>query len=459
MFIVIIIGLLFLSLFSIISWANSSNCNIWTYKEDVQNIKNDIKKYKINKSDEITFLGHYGKKPIFIKNDVKHIFICGTTGSGKTVTISNFLETIFNYDYPALIVDGKGDTSNGSLLDYIEKYKKLYPNKKVYIINLNNPKNCDKYNPFLKKEPTVIKDMLISMTDWSEEHYKINTSRYIQKLIYLMQENELSVTMENVIKHLSIEAFKNLSLELQKKKIISKETHLENIKQAESVTKIIEGTIARFSLLIESDIGDILKDSNRGIDIPTALNENAIILFVLNPLTYPEISPLFGRLVTIDAKQGVNSLFHKKFKRTFYIFDELSMYASNELLLLVNLSRSANITSILATQSLSDLDSVNEAFRKQVIESCNNYIIMRQNEPSNVEIWANTIGTRNSMNVTYQIKNNQGATDTTGVGSARRTREYLYHPDVIKNLKTGEAIFISKDTNIHYKLKINKPII
>lgn len=218
MFIVIIIGLLFLSLFSIISWANSSNCNIWTYKEDVRNIKNDIKKYKINKSDEITFLGHYGKKPIFIKNDVKHIFICGTTGSGKTVTISNFLETIFNYDYPALIVDGKGDTSNGSLLDYIEKYKKLYPNKKVYIINLNNPKNCDKYNPFLKKEPTVIKDMLINMTDWSEEHYKINTSRYIQKLIYLMQENELSVTMENVIKHLSIEAFKNLSLELQKKK-------------------------------------------------------------------------------------------------------------------------------------------------------------------------------------------------------------------------------------------------
>ena len=84
---------------------------------------------------------------------------------------------------------------------------------------------------------------------------------------------------------------------------------------------------------------------------------------------------------------------------------------------------------------------------------------MRQNEPSNAEIWANTIGTRNSMNVTYQIKNNQGATDTTGVGSARRTREYLYHPDVIKNLKTGEAIFISKDTNIHYKLKINKPII
>ena len=82
---------------------------------------------------------------------------------------------------------------------------------------------------------------------------------------------------------------------------------------------------------------------------------------------------------------------------------------------------------------------------------------MRQNEPSNAEIWANTIGTRNKMNITYQIKNEQSMTDTTGLGSAKITREYLYHPDIIKNLKLGEAIYVSKDRNVHYKLKINKP--
>lgn len=408
-------------------------------------------------NDKSTFLGLYGKKKIFINNDVKHIFICGTTGSGKTVTLSNFIESVFKYDYPSLIVDGKGDINEGSILDYINKFKKIYPSKKVYVIDLNNPETCDRYNPFYQKNPTIIKDMLICMTDWSEEHYKVNASRYIQKVIYLMQKNNVEITLESVIKHLSLLSFTDLSLRLQKEKIISKEEHLENVKNAENMAKIIEGAMARFALLVESEIGSIFKASKNSIDIPSALNENAIILFILNPLIYPETSPLFGRLITIDAKQGVSSLFHKQFERIFYIFDEISIYASNELLLLVNLSRSANITSILATQSLSDLDSVSESFRKQVIESCNNYIVMRQNEPTNAEIWANTIGTRKSAEVTYQIKNSYQTTDTTGLGSFKISRVYLYHPDVIKSLKMGEAIYISKDNNIHYKVKINKP--
>lgn len=428
--------------------------DIWHYQKDVENITKKPKKVE-SINGESTFLGLYGRKPIFIKNDAKHIFICGTTGSGKTVTLSNFIESVFKYDYPAVIVDGKGDINKGSILDYVSKFKKRYPNKKIYIIDLNKSKTCDKYNPFRAKSPTVIKDMLISMTDWSEEHYKVNASRYIQKVIYLMQENEMQLSFEQIIKHLSVNQFTMLSLNLQKLKKISKQDHLENIQIAESIGKIMDGASARFSLLLESDIGNIFDDN--GVDIPTALNEKAIILFILNPLLYPELSPHFGRLITIDAKQGVHSLFHKGFNRTFYLFDEVSIYASNELLLLVNLARSANITTILATQSLSDLDNVSEYFRKQVIECCNNYIIMRQNEPSNAEIWANTIGTRNKMNVTYQIKNEKSTTDTTGVGSARMTREYLYHPDVIKTLSVGEAIYVNKDINIHYKIKVNKP--
>ena len=446
---------MFILLFKIIFWSKYSGDDIWKYQKEISNIR--MKKQVDVINDKSTFLGLYGKKKIFINNDVKHIFICGTTGSGKTVTLSNFIESVFKYDYPSLIVDGKGDINEGSILDYINKFKKIYPNKKVYVIDLNNPETCDRYNPFYQKNPTIIKDMLIGMTDWSEEHYKVNASRYIQKVIYLMQKNNIEITLESVIKHLSLLYFTDLSLRLQKEKIISKEEHLENVKNAENMAKIIEGAMARFALLVESDIGSIFKASKNSIDIPSALNENAIILFILNPLIYPETSPLFGRLITIDAKQGVSSLFHKQFERIFYIFDEISIYASNELLLLVNLSRSANITSILATQSLSDLDSVSESFRKQVIESCNNYIVMRQNEPTNAEIWANTIGTRKSAEVTYQIKNSYQTTDTTGLGSFKISRVYLYHPDVIKSLKMGEAIYISKDNNIHYKVKINKP--
>ena len=138
--------------------------------------------------------------------------------------------------------------------------------------------------------------------------------------------------------------------------------------------------------------------------------------------------------------------------------DEINTYASPVLIDLVNKSRSANITCILATQSLSDLDyAVNEAFKEQIIENCNNYIVMRQNSSINAEHWANILGTRNAMEVTYQLEQKGLNTAETGFGSARRVREYLYHPDDIKVLKTGQAIVLSKDNFFHSKIIINKP--
>ena len=85
--------------------------------------------------------------------------------------------------------------------------------------------------------------------------------------------------------------------------------------------------------------------------------------------------------------------------------DEINTYATTGLTDLVNKSRSANVTCVLATQSLSDLDFANgEAFKEQIIENCNNYLVMRQNSGVNAEHWANILGTRSTMEVTYQLQ-------------------------------------------------------
>lgn len=450
---IILIGIVFLFLFKVALWWSGHDRNIPTFEDQQAQMKQNDKRNNLitDHQEDSTFIGVNGKHRIYMKDNAKHIFVCGTTGSGKTVTLSNFMNSIFMKDYPALIVDGKGDINSGSILDVIMTFQKIYKSEKmIYIVDMNHPTTCDKYNPFHGKSPTVIKDMLLAMSDWSEEHYKLNASRFIQRTLYLMRENNIPMTFEKIIQSLEIDEFKKLSLALLKVGKLTKEEHLKNTKLAEISVKTIEGAVARFSSLLESDIGCIF--DNRGIDIPTALNQKALILVILNPLIYPELSTLFGRLITIDAKQGVSSLFHKQFKRTFYIFDEVSIYASSELLLLVNLARSANITTILATQSLSDLDNVDIALRKQVIESCNNYLIMRQNEPSNAETWANTIGTKKVMGITYKLDEEMGKP-----GSARPTREYIYHPDEIKTLQMGEALYISKDENNYYKIKVHKP--
>jgi type IV secretory pathway TraG/TraD family ATPase VirD4 len=263
------------------------------------------------------------------------------------------------------------------------------------------------------------------------------------------------VSLESLTKYLPTVNFLKLSKDLAGEEKISKEEHIEDMELSKTSGKIAESAAARFATIKESDLGQIFDSS--GIDIYTALEENAIILFILNPLLYPEMSPLIGNLIIIDSKKAVSNFYQHKKKRIFYILDEINVYASPSLLDLVNKSRSANITCILATQSLSDLDSVTAEFKEQIIENCNNYIVLRQNSSVNAEHWSNVIGTRQTMQATYQIKGGNGEAKSTDLGSLRKTREYIYHPDDIKLLGTGNAIFVSRDKIFHTKLKINKP--
>ncbi|MBQ8514945.1 MAG: type IV secretion system DNA-binding domain-containing protein [Ruminococcus sp.] len=405
-------------------------------------------------SENAALLGYNGRKPVYCADNAKHVFICGTTGSGKTVALSNYMQNCMEKDLPMLIVDGKGDTGTGSILDVLNQLNKRY-RKKIYRIDLTNPERSDTYNPFHNTSPTIAKDMLINMTDWSEEHYKVNAERYLQRLILLLNRAEIPLSFRTIVKYMELERFSQLSMQLTKEKRISKEKHLENLEIAKTSGKVAENSIARFSTIAESELGELFSDS--GIDIATALQEKAIILFILNPLIYPEISPAFGRMILIDSKKAISQRF-KNPDRTFFLLDEINVYTSRTLIDLVNKSRSANVTCVLAAQSLSDLSGAeDEDFTQQVIENCNNYLVLRQNSAVNSENWANILGTRQTMEVTYQLQQKGLDTTQTGFGSARRVREFLYHPDEIKQLQTGYGIFLSRDENFHSKLHVNKP--
>ena len=424
---------------------------------DVVRQKKQFSKKKI-KNEHIgvgqTLIGYKSETAVYTEDNAKHIFICGTTGSGKTVAISNYIKSAVDKDYPLLLIDGKGDINENSMLDIVQKLK---GNKKLYVINMVDPIRSDKYNPFMGANPTTCKDMLVNMTEWSEEHYKANTERYLERLIRLLNFANIPLTFKNIIDYMPSKKLDLLSAKLNKEGVLDKDEHMSNLELIKTSGAIANSACARFSLIQESEIGNIFDDN--GIDIHKALSEKAIILFILNPLSYPELSPLLGRLILIDSKKAVSKMFtHKIAERLFFIMDEINVYASPILIDLINKSRSAGVTCIPATQSLADLEYISgEAFKNQIIENCNNYIIMRQNSNINAEKFANIIGTRHSMNLTYQIKSDDSGISDTGMGSMRATREFLYHPDEIKNLKTGEAIYVSKDSSYNSRVNINKP--
>lgn len=442
--------LIALAIYFLFGYLAKRNDPIFNYNKKMREITKR-KRRNVRVNDKGTLIGYEYRTPVYTPDDAKHIFICGTTGSGKTVALSNFIKRANNMGCPLLIIDGKGDINEGSLLELA----KLFSNRKLYIINLSNPAASHKYNPFKNANPTVCKDMLINLTNWSEEHYKLNTERYLLRVAMLMQKSNIEYSFHSILKYIGIKAFGELSKDLASSGIITKEEHLGNLELANTSGKIAETAIARFSLLAESELGGIFAPD--GVDILTALQEKSDIIFVLNPLLYPETSSLMGRLILIDSKKAVSELFSSK-NRCFFMFDEINSYSSSVLVDLVNKSRSANVTCILATQSLSDLDfAVDLDFKEQIIECCNNYILLRQNSAKNAEAWANIIGTETKAETTYQLSNKTGRTLPTGAGTLKFNKQYIYHPDEIKNLKTGEAFYISKDNGEKTHLLINKP--
>jgi len=452
LFTILMIALIFAVVFKLLG-SKPSKDDVFDFERDYKEAL-DKPSYKgEKKSEEKVYIGtSSNKKNVFIASNAKHVFVCGTTGSGKTIALSNFLKAGADHNYPMLIVDGKGDTDEGSLLDIV---KTICPKRKVYVVNLNDPQGSDKYNPFKNTNTDVIKDMLINMTNWTEEHYKYNTERYLQRLLKLLDMAGITLSLESLTNYLPTSSFGKLSRDLSKSGSITKEEHIGDIELSKISGQIAEAAAARFATIKESDLGQIFDES--GIDIYTALAENAVILFILNPLLYPETSSLIGKLIIIDSKKAVSNFYTSKKKRIFYVLDEVNVYASEALLDLVNKSRSANITCVLASQSLSDLDVVSEQFKEQIIENCNNYIVLRQNSPTNAEHWSNVIGTRQTLEATYQISSGSGEAKSTDLGSLRRTREYLYHPDEIKTLKAGYAIYLSRDKMFHARVYINKP--
>jgi len=89
---IIIIALFFWLLYKIIFGLKRNKDDIFDFERDYQ-MAIDKPVYKGEKVlDESIFIGTSpNKKNMFIPSDAKHVFVCGTTGSGKTIALFVFI--------------------------------------------------------------------------------------------------------------------------------------------------------------------------------------------------------------------------------------------------------------------------------------------------------------------------------------------------------------------------------
>jgi len=95
---------------------------------------------------------------------------------------------------------------------------------------------------------------------------------------------------------------------------------------------------------------------------------------------------------------------------------------------------------VFSHQALGDLDKVSPAFRSVVLTNTNIKIVMRNNDPDTCDHFAKTFGTITTEKATEKRISGPLGETRTGEGSVREVEEFIYHPNIIKQLRIGEGI-------------------
>lgn len=145
-------------------------------------------------------INYDGKSPLLVPHSIlkKHVCLVGTTGSGKTNTLYYFIVNAIYNSKPAIYIDGKGDCAN------IQRFKTFAKNAKIITMD-----GTTGYNPFATGTPTELTDKIISMFDWTEEHYKLGASRFIQLLLRYFELTKIDRNLVNIIKYCDLKVIKN----------------------------------------------------------------------------------------------------------------------------------------------------------------------------------------------------------------------------------------------------------
>lgn len=408
-----------------------------------------------------------GGEPFFITPGElnKHCALVGTTGSGKTTTIYRFVDYAMRSGQAGIFVDGKGDPAFRETIGRLARKS----GREIKAFSMDSADGLNSYNPFAVGTPSELTDKIIALTDWSEEHYKLSSQRFLQLLFRAFKKLDIVPDLAVITRYCNIDRLVNELANLNAQRAIlsgaTKEqeadpladfmTRLPAQVTAKPVTdeeiieiidalhtideKAVQGIASRLGVLSEGDMRGLISRDKAGIDISKILANREIAVFSLDSLRWPEQARLMGRLIINDLKACIaDHQRHRGGERVSLIFDEFNVFASSSVVDLVNKSRAAGFEALLSFQSLADIGVLDhgEEIKNQIIQNCNTLIVQRQNASKDAEELAATFGTKDTFALTIQT----GEGGSTGMGSARSVKEFVFHPDEIKRLQTGEAL-------------------
>lgn len=324
--------------------------------------------------------------------EVRHGFICGTTGAGKTVLMSSIIRSLIEHNERAVIYDAKDG-------EFVAKYY----NPEIDII----------FNPFDDRSVSInVFDYIRNQSDFDKMAKAIvpeqigskdpifqNNARDILAAILRVCYQTDQKTNEAVWNYLNY-SIKDL-------RDTFRETGNERV--AVSINNPSSGTSQSFmsTLMQYAKIFEFMETEDREVFSITEWlnNPNARFLFLPNNVMQKDsLSGIFSLFFNIICNE-ILSMRDDSAYRIFLLMDEFgTLKKMDSIKDLLTLGRSKGVSCWLGIQEKSQIDSVyGQDISKTLINQCNIKFVFRLNESDTMEYFSKNIGENEteSMETSY----------------------------------------------------------
>jgi conjugal transfer pilus assembly protein TraD len=367
-----------------------------------------------------------------------HGLILGASGAGKTTTLLRILTEHILRGGPVVAIDMKGSPAFARELQAASAAAGRP-------FRLWTPDGPDHWNPLQHGNATELKDKLISTERFTEPHYQRAAERYAQTVLQVLHDIHpgRAPTLPEVVDLMDPARLSGVLRRLPRERVARIHDYVASMTHDQ--LSAVHGLGTRLAIISESHTGPYLAPAaGRAIDLRRALNGDDVVVFSLNASIYGKLSAQLGTLAIQDLIAASGHRLVAPGRQALIGIDEFSALGADNLIALLARGRESGDSVLLATQELADLDRAGGGFRDQVLGVTAIKIIHRQEVHSSARTIADMIGLRKVWEPTYQIGRGPLGAYSTSRGTRREVERHVVHPDVIKSLRTGEAVVTTK---------------
>src|ERR1051326_1384784 len=356
-----------------------------------------------------------------------HVTLIGTTGSGKTTTLTRLMDAAMTAGWSVLVVDAKG----GRLSNVCRQVGAAHAAPaRIWL-----PGNRDSWTYDLcAGEPTAVGNRLVGAFEHGREGqvYRNLSQALVPLAARALVESGQPCTLDSL----------RYSLDETHLAGLARRTNAVQLK-AELLTMInnplhraaLSGIAGRLRMLRYGVFGPSLLPSNRTIDLAECLRSAGVTYLGLPATAASEDVALVGRVLIQHLKQvAYDGLWSDTPHPGLVLFDEFaSLGDATQLVDLLLQAREAQLAVVVSTQQLPR----EAVLLRKALLGAGALIVHQVGAPEDAEALARALGSRSGTEV---VRNVQLAPMGTLVRRVLRSREsFLIAPDELTHLAIGQA--------------------